>query len=138
VVDSLSISLSGLRAESKRVSVAASNIANVRTSGTIPTNTPNAEPSTVYRAQELQQSSVITGGTGSGVQTTVSERSDGISVVFDPSSIFADEDGLIAIPNIDLSKEIVDLLTAKTAYKANVFALKVADEVSDALLDTLA
>jgi len=40
--------------------------------------------------------------------------------VFDPSNPLADKNGYVEKPNIDLAKEMADLITASRVYQANL------------------
>ena len=55
-----------------------------------------------------------------------------------PESPLADADGLVATPNVDLTGQAVDLITARAAYLANLKTLKVAESLEDSLLKILA
>lgn len=138
MVSSIPISVSGLQAQQQRVTAAASNIANVTSSGPNPDSTADGT-SSVFKPLSVQQSAVtIPGQIGSGTQATITQQEDGTTLIFDPSSPFADNDGLVAIPDISLEQEIVGLISAENAYKANAFALKIAADIEQSLLDELA
>lgn len=131
MTDAISIAMSGLRAQSVRLAASASNIANVGTSGAIPT--PEAPASTVYKPLNVSYTALSTGG----VRADVIEDANGYTPVYDPSSIYANNDGLSAAPNVDLVKETVNMLEAKAVYKANVSVIKTQEEMLGELLDTL-
>jgi flagellar basal-body rod protein FlgC len=44
-------------------------------------------------------------------------------LVYDPGHPDANEDGYVAMPNINVINEMVDLITATRSYEANVTAL---------------
>ncbi|MCK5518734.1 MAG: flagellar biosynthesis protein FlgG, partial [Alphaproteobacteria bacterium] len=46
-------------------------------------------------------------------------------------------DGFIAAPNIDLTREIVNLLEIKSLFKANLAIIKTHDKMMGELLDTI-
>lgn len=135
MVDAVSIALSGLTAQKQRLGVSATNIANMSTGGVVP---ENGQVSTVYRPLQVNTQSVtFENGEGAGVQASVSEKNNPYSVVYDPNSVYANEEGLVAAPNVDLAEESVNLLMTKTAYKANIAVMKTADEMTQSLLDEL-
>ena len=134
MTDAFSIALSGLRAQTTRLAATASNIANASTSGTVPSANPSAPASTVYQPLNVSFSSLESGG----VAAAVTPDPTGYSVVYDPSSIYANSEGLTAVPNVDLSEEIVNLIETKLLYKANISVIKTQDEMLGDLLDTLA
>jgi flagellar basal-body rod protein FlgC len=43
--------------------------------------------------------------------------------VYDPSNPMADKDGYVEKPNVNLAKEMTDLITATRVYQANLNAL---------------
>jgi flagellar basal-body rod protein FlgC len=133
MVDTLSIALTGLMAQGQRLAVAASNIANAATIGALPTTESPA--STVYKPLTVSYTALMTGNEPGGVSTRVTEDPNGYTAVSDPGSIYANEDGLVAAPNIDLNQEMVNLLVAKTLYKTNVSVIKTEKEMMGDLLD---
>ena len=137
-MDALSIALSGLTAQQQRLGATASNIANVATTGSVPSSDPLAPASTVYKPLEVSFTALTTGnGDPAGVKAQVSERADGYTVFFDPDNIHANAEGLVAAPNVSLENEIVNLLLTKTLFKANAAVIKTQNEMSGALLDQL-
>lgn len=136
MVDALSIALSGLRAHGTRLGVAANNIANASTTGVLPTATSPA--STVYRPLSVSYVALTAGaGNGAGVSAQISEDAEGYTAVYDPSSFYANEEGFIAAPNVDLMKEITDVLESKLLYKANLATIKTEREMTDELLNII-
>ena len=135
MVDALSIAVSGLMAQRQRLGVAASNIANVSTTGRIPT--ADNPSSTVYRPLEVSYAAMTVNGRPAGVSTQVNEVHDPYSVAYDPSSSYANSDGLVAAPNVDLVTESVNMLMAKNLFKANLSVIKTEKEMLGELLDTL-
>lgn len=55
----------------------------------------------------------------------------------DPFSPYANADGLVATPNVDLANELVQIKMAEVAYKANASIIKTSKEMDDYLLDAL-
>ena len=131
MTDALSIALSGLTAQSRRLSAAASNIANAGTVGALPA--PESPASTVYKPLSVSYTALTSGG----VSAQISEDAQGYSPVYDPSSPYANQEGLIAAPNVDFNQEVVSLMTTKTAYKANISVIKTQDQMMGDLLDAL-
>ncbi|MDD9901030.1 MAG: flagellar basal body protein [Alphaproteobacteria bacterium] len=130
-MDAISIALSGLNAQSAKLAATASNIANASTSGRVP---DDADPaSTVYRPLNVSYTALE-----AGVRAQVVPDEDGYSVVYAPSDLHANEEGLIAVPNIDFAEQSVNLIAAKAAYKANLAVIRVQDDLNEELLDTLA
>lgn len=131
MADTISIALSGLAAQGQRLAATANNVANARTVGALPT--AESPVSTVYRPLSVSYTALTSGG----VSAAVTEDPAGYSAAFDPSSIYASKDGLIAVPNVDLAKEAVNLMEIKIAFKANIATLKAEKEMLGALLNSV-
>lgn len=130
------IALSGLNAASLRLQVSASNVANAgstgalpNANGTVPAGSPQA-----YAPLEVVQSASV----GGGVQTSVTTVTPSTTAVFDPKASFANQDGLVAAPNVDLASEFVGQLLASYSYAANAIVLKADDRMTQSLLDITA
>ncbi|MDJ0937379.1 MAG: flagellar basal body rod C-terminal domain-containing protein [Kiloniellales bacterium] len=123
------IALSGLNAQSTRVSVAASNIANARSVGVNPA--PGADNSNAYTPQRVQQVSVADGG----VRVDTLPVSPPSLPVFDPSNPDANAEGVAFLPNVSLEAELVEVLQASAAFKANVQVIQTQDELLGSLVD---
>ncbi|MDA9492208.1 flagellar basal body rod protein FlgC [Bradyrhizobium sp. CCBAU 11361] len=139
-----SIATSGLSAASLRVSVAASNIANISTTGPLPASggsgtsagsgiAPTFPAAYVpLRVEQVDQSS---GSTPGGTLATVSAVSPSFTAQSDPGAPFANQDGLVAAPNVDLAGEFVELATAKYSFIANAKVIQAYSEMTESLLD---
>ncbi len=135
MVDAISIAISGLQAQSQRLAASANNIANVSTTGRVPTQ--DNPSSTVYRPLQVSYQALTAGGEPGGVAAQVSEVNDPYTVIYDPSNSYANSEGLIAAPNVDLVEEAVNVLISKTLYKANISVIKTQEEMFDEALDIL-
>lgn len=130
MVDITSIAVSGLTAQKTRLATAAGNIANMQTAGTTAGDGQNGSAYTPKDAV-LQTA-------GQGVRADVVDRSNAVSQRYDPSSVYADAEGMIAAPDISLVGEMMTMKTAEIAYKANASLIKTSEEMQDSLLETLA
>lgn len=133
--DIFSTAISGMNAAKDRMMNAAENIANVQTTGQLP-NEPGGRATSYYPTDVITLSNDV-GDNHLGVRTDTVERPDPYSVVYDPRSTYANEDGLIAAPNIDLTREIVDNIMAELSYKANAKLISVEKSNQETLIDTL-
>lgn len=129
MIGTINIALSGLEAATKRVSASASNIANLQTTGSV-----EEDGQAPYDPLTTQQTSLNIDGTGAGVRTDIVSANRPFVPTYSPDSPFANSEGLIGVPNINLAEEAVNLLLAEVSYKANIATLKTADELSDDLL----
>src|SRR3954451_17026326 len=93
------IAVSGLNAATRRLEVSASNVANIATTGTLPaTNGAVAAGAPqAYRPLRLNETSRANGGT----QTSVTTAAPSYVAISDPQAPFANQDGLVAAPNVD-------------------------------------
>jgi flagellar basal-body rod protein FlgC len=130
------IALSGMNAAARRLEVSASNVANVMSTGALPNagGTVPAGAPAAYAPLVLVQ----TASAGGGTQTSVTTATPSTIAVSDPQAPFANNNGLVASPNIDLSQEMVGQMLASYSFAANATVLKAADRMTKALLDITA
>ncbi len=130
------IAVSGMNAAARRLEVSASNVANVLSTGALP-NTDGTVPAgapQVYAPLELVQ----TASAGGGTQTAVTTISPSTTAVYDPQAPFANQDGLVAAPNVDLAQEMISQLIASYSFAANATVMKADDRMTGALLNITA
>jgi flagellar basal-body rod protein FlgC len=146
----LSIATSGLSAASTRLNVAASNIANAQSTGPLPATggsdppgrgaasasaSANSTLPAVYTPLQVTQADQSSGSAQGGTVATVSAVSPGFVAQSDPGSPFANQDGLVAAPNVDPVSDFVQLATAKYAFAANAKVVQAYSDMSKSLLD---
>ncbi|SHJ81444.1 flagellar basal-body rod protein FlgC [Malonomonas rubra DSM 5091] len=133
VFTSMKISASALKAQRVRMNAISSNLANIET-----TRTPDGGP---YRKRE-----VVFQATSQGFADTLDSRlrdaAQGVKVshiqasskpprmVFNEAHPDADENGYVAMPNVDLVEETADMMSASRAYEANVTVVKSAKRMA--------
>ena len=130
------IALSGMNAAARRLEVSASNVANVMSTGALPNadgSLPAGAPQ-AYAPLELVQ----TASAGGGTQTTVTTARPSTIAVYDPQASFANQDGLVAAPNVDLSQELVGQMIASYSFAANAKVMKADDNMTKSLLNIMA
>jgi flagellar basal-body rod protein FlgC len=126
-------SASALNAQRARIEVAVSNIANAEsTQG--PDGAPYRRRDVVLAAQPVE-SFGDTLGRAVGVNVTaVVEDTTPLRRRYEPSHPDADGEGYVAVPNVDVPEEMVDMLGAARAYQANLTAISVVrDTIQKAL-----
>ncbi len=122
------ISASGLSAQRLRMDIISDNIAN---SATIrpATETPFQRRYPVFAvkqesgfAKALRRS---TGQLGQGVRVVAIAKDDFTpgELVYKPEHPFADAQGYVHMPNVNMMREMVNVMSASRAYEANVTAL---------------
>lgn len=122
------IAASALNYSSKSLEVSANNIANQQTTGQL--NRTN-ENGTAYVARRAESVSNAEGG----VRTQINPKNPAIRAVPAPEDVNANEDGLVAAPNVDTADEIINQKFASYSFDASLKVLKVADELTGNLLD---
>ena len=128
ILGPIDIAVSGMRAQSKHMEVISSNVANART-----TDAGKGEP---YRRLETLFKTQADGVSGVSVDEIVKDMAD-FQKVFDPEHALADEDGYVAMPNVNLPIEMMNLTIAGRAYQANVAILKRYQQMVETTLELL-
>jgi flagellar basal-body rod protein FlgC len=128
-------SASALNAQRARIEVAVSNIANAES-----TRGPDGQP---YRRRDIVLASqpidsfeeVLGRAEAVGVRVAgVIEDAEPYRRHYEPSHPDADPEGFVAMPNVDVPEEMVNMLGAARAYQANLTAIGlIRDTVTRAL-----
>jgi flagellar basal-body rod protein FlgC len=110
------ISGSALAAQSQRMNVTASNLANVDSVAG-----PDGQP---YRARHVLFESLAQADGVGGVQVSqVLEDQAPPRLEYQPGHPLADAQGYVTMPNVDPVQEMVDMIAASRSYQANVDVL---------------
>ena len=130
------IAVSGMNAAARRLEVSASNVANVFSTGALPAanGTVAAGAPQAYQPLQLNQTASATGGT----QTSVTTAAPSYVAISDPQAPFANQNGLVAAPNVDISQEMFNQMIASYNFTANAVTFKAQDQMNQTLLDTTA
>jgi flagellar basal-body rod protein FlgC len=123
------ISGSAMSAQSQRLNVTASNLANADS-----TTSANGQP---YKAKSVVFSAVATNVPDvNGVRVDkVMEDSAPPRMVYDPKHPAANAEGYVAMPNVNVTEEMVNMISASRSYQNNVETMNAAKTM---LLKTLA
>lgn len=156
----IDISASGLRAQRTRMDATASNIANANTTRT-EEGGPYRRQRVVLRALDKNRyfSRVVQQGhlklkrayerhlrslgarhrlgveRGIGVVSKVVRDTSPPRLVYDPSHPDADAEGYVALPNVNVVTEMVDMISAARAYEANITAMDAAKGMAKKALE---
>ncbi|MHB1231703.1 MAG: flagellar basal body rod protein FlgC [Burkholderiales bacterium] len=108
---------SALDAQSKRLNVVASNLANAES-----TTSSTGQP---YRAREVVFQAIPIGGQqvkyGAGVRVSeVIEDPSPLKKVYDPKHPAADKQGYVTYPNVNVVEEMVNMISASRSYQNSV------------------
>ena len=121
------VSGSAMSAQAQRLNAVASNLANA--------DSATSASGQAYRAKQVVFEATPTpgGGTGVKVQQVIEDPSP-LKQVFDPKHPMADEKGYVAMPNVNVVDEMVNMLSASRSYQTNVETMNAAKSL---LLKTL-
>lgn len=111
------VSGSAVSAQSQRLNVVASNIANA--------DSASGPDGKAYRARQVVfQATPIAGGrgtAGTGVKVAgVVEDSSPMRRVRDPAHPLADKEGYVTMPNVNVVDEMVNMISASRSYQTNI------------------
>ena len=127
----LEISVSAIKSERERMEIISSNIANVNTTRSIDGG-PYKRKIAVLEENPLTFNEELT-----FAEKRLDKRSGGVRVsdivddktplqkVYNPSHPDADKDGFVEMPNVNLAKEMVDMVEASRMFEANVTAYNI-------------
>ncbi len=140
-LNSMDISQSGLTSQRQRMNLVAMNLSHINT-----TRTPDGGP---YRRKVpiFETAPYFSGAQGARprlenelqdcqVREVMEDRRD-FKLVYDPSHPDSDEFGYVLMPNIDVVQEMVDMISAKRGYEANITAATAAQSMALKSLDLL-
>jgi flagellar basal-body rod protein FlgC len=132
---SMNISSSGLSAQRLRMNVLSANLANAQT-----TRTDEGGP---YKRRDVVFSAVpINGPFEDYLNGTHGAQLDQVKVVdihqdtkepkmvFDPNHPDANQEGYVAMPNVQVMSEMVNMIAATRAYEANATAISEAKQMA--------
>ena len=137
--DAIHASSSGLSAQRLRMNLISGNLANVNTTRTREGG-PYRRKEAIFSARSLEESfkKILSDRQMKQLSVVVVDRviedSNQPVMKYDPQHPDADEKGYVAMPNINVMEEMVNMISATRGYEANVTALKAAkDRASRAL-----
>ena len=128
-LNSIDISASGLTAQRLRLDVISQNIANVNT-----TRTENGGPyrrkAVIFEAKDQGQqfAEVLSNSRQAQVKggvrvSRIEEDNSPFVMRHDPGHPDANEEGYVAMPNVNIVAEMVNMISASRSYEANVTAM---------------
>lgn len=139
-LSSLDISGSALTAQRMRMDVVAQNVANIDTTRDADGN-PYRRRMVIFQAQDGQTfsqalNSEMSGTAGTGVKVTeLIEDPSEFKYEYDPQHPDADEFGYVRKPNVELAREMVDMMSATRSYEANITLLNSTKSMAMSALD---
>jgi flagellar basal-body rod protein FlgC len=126
----LDISAAGMDVQQARLEVAASNIANARTTGA---------NGAVYKPLTVVVRSAIAQAQGADLPmpmvAEVVPQNVAPKLVYDPGHPDADERGMVALPGVDPVTSMLDLISLSRGYEANLRAFDITRSLLQRTLD---
>ena len=133
--NSIKASASGLSAQRLRMNLISGNLANANTTRT-KEGGPYRRKEAIFAAQPVESSfkKILTDRQNkhlSGVKVIrIYEDPNPPVMKYDPQHPDANDKGYVAMPNINIMEEMVNMISATRGYEANVTALKAAKEMA--------
>ena len=111
---------SAMSAQSQRMNVTASNMANADSVAG-----PDGQP---YRAKQVvfQVDADARDDIGGVRVSSVVEDQSPLRTVYDPKNPHANEQGYVSLPNVNVVEEMTNMISASRSYQANVEVLNTA------------
>lgn len=110
---------SALTAQSARLNAVASNLANADSVAGA-----DGQP---YRAKQVVFRAMPVEGGGLGVRATqVVDSAAPLRMQYDPANPAADEKGYVALPNVNVVEEMVNMISASRSYQTNAEVMNTA------------
>jgi flagellar basal-body rod protein FlgC len=130
-LNSLDTAASALVSQRLKMDVISSNLANITT-----THDSDGNAST-YRRKVLSFKTILDekNNVGGVTVNSIAEDSSDLKAVYEPGHPDANEEGYVYYPNVSADKEMVDMITAKTAYEANIKSIQVFKGMFNAALE---
>ncbi len=134
LLDTLSVTASGLTAQRVRLQTVASNMANARTTRT-EEGGPYKRRMPVFRSNGPDFGDALDQAIARVEVTEIAESDDPPVQVFDPGHPDADADGYVAYPNVNVLEEMVDMMLTARTYEANTKVVEVTRGMANTALE---
>jgi flagellar basal-body rod protein FlgC len=125
------ISASGMYAQRVRMNVVASNLANYES------YRANGEPFRKLEVvfQALEDPKNLSKGEVPVRVVEIRQSNEPFRLVYDPTNPRANQEGYVQKPNVELVKEMADMITAVRSYEANLNAFSATKEIAQRTLE---
>jgi flagellar basal-body rod protein FlgC len=129
-LDVINTAASALFAQRTKMDAIAANIANAHT-----TRDANGKVNPYQRKEVNFQTILDAQNKVTGVEASVENDQSEFKKIYDPSHPDANEAGYVMYPNVSTEQEMVDMLSAKAAYEANLKTIQVTKQMFNSALD---
>ncbi len=128
----LSISASGMDAQTTRLRVIAENLANENTTG----SSPGAD---AYRRKTVTFDNRMDQARGAELVsvTKIGQDMSDLPLRYDPSNPAANADGYVKLPNVNSFVEMMDMRDAERSYQANLAVMQTTRSMLSRAIDLL-
>ena len=138
-LSAMQIGASGLTAQRQRMDAIASNLANIETTRT-PEGGPYKRKDVLFSALPLNEfATTLENALADQVRqvkvTEVVEDQSPPTMVFNPTHPDANAEGYVAMPNINLMEEMVNLINATRSFEANIQSVNAAKSMALRAID---
>ncbi len=129
LISAIDVTASALTAQKTRLDVVAQNIANAQTTRTA-SGGPYQRQVVSFETELIRNQAFGGAGLQSVRVAQVTTDPTPGQQVYNPQHPDATPDGLVTMPNVNLSQEMVDLITASRTYEANLSVVKNARQMA--------
>ena len=135
LIDTLSVTASGLAAQRLRMQTVASNMANARTTRVDGESTPYKRRMPVFEAVSDPFGDKLDAALSRVEVVEIAESEDPPVQVYDPGHPDANEDGYVLYPNVNVLEEMVDMMMTARTYEANSNVVGVTKQMARSALE---
>lgn len=136
IMPGLDTTSTALQAEKLRMDIIGQNIANAHTTKGLD-GKPYERQMVQFEAKLMelgfQQDGKMATAQGVQVRDVVSDKTPG-PLIYNPGHPDADEKGMVRLPNVNLTHEMVDLITASRSYEANLQVVRTSKQMAQQAL----
>lgn len=129
IIPSVNVTADALSAEKTRLDVIAQNIANAHTTRG-PDGLPYQRKMVSFESELRHASGAGPGGPGGMRVAAITNDPTLGELVYNPGHPHADGDGMVRMPNVNLAREMVDLIMASRTYEANLSVVRTARQMA--------
>ena len=136
LIQAMKIAGTSLRAQRSRMNTISSNLANAETTKT-PDGGPYKRLDPVFQAVPMRFDEHL-GQLGAVEEVEVGaivEDQKPARLVYDPGHPDANANGYVAMPNVNVVQEMVDMVSASRSYEASTSSIKAAKNMARAALE---
>ena len=123
IIPGVHLTTAALSAERLRMEVTAANIANINTTRGLD-GKPYQRQHVVFETALRQASGDLGVTPDQLIASRVEKDHRPPHLVYEPGHPDANSDGMVAMPNINMHEEMVDLITASRAFEGNLAVMK--------------